>query len=123
VTAWQKQIRDKQAAECAANDPYDQVKREAGASLSHAIVREISRDQASSVILKYEWLGTLGNGKAKYFGLFFKHPTSGVEYLGGVACFGSTAGSNVAKSICGPENAHLVCTLTRGAKVNWAHKH
>jgi len=51
------------------------------------------------------------------FGLYFG------KYLAGVACFGRTAGTRTAASICGEEYAHLVKTLNRGACVHWAHRY
>jgi hypothetical protein len=45
------------------------------------------------------------------------------EQLAGVVCFGRTAGTNVAASICGAEHADKVVTLTRGCTCWWAHPH
>ncbi len=72
--------------------------------------------------MKFEWLGNMGSTTTA-FGLFFKHPVTGVEYLAGAACFGSTAGSRVAESVAGKENARRVSTLVRGACVHWSHPH
>src|SRR5205823_2134615 len=49
------------------------------------------------------------------FGLYFG------EHLAGVVCFGRTAGTKTAASVCGEEYAHLVKVLNRGACVHWAH--
>jgi hypothetical protein len=86
------------------------------ADFKNATVREITYDEAKNVILANEWLGNLGTTEWAY-GLFFG------KYLAGVACFGSTAGTNVASSICGAEHRHKVTTLCRGACVHWAHPH
>jgi hypothetical protein len=86
------------------------------ADFSNAVVREISFAEAKEVILKYEYLGTMGTTR-RAFGLFFDGELAGVE------CFGATGGSNVARSICGPEYADRVMTLSRGACVSWAHPH
>jgi hypothetical protein len=48
------------------------------------------------------------------FGLYFG------EHLAGVECFGRTAGTKSAASVCGPEYAHMVKTLCRGACAPWA---
>jgi hypothetical protein len=86
------------------------------ASLKNAVVREIDRKTAETIILKYEWLGTMGTTDFQ-FGLYCG------EHLAAVECFGRTAGTRTPESICGKEYAHLVKTLTRGATVHWAHPH
>jgi hypothetical protein len=93
-----------------------EAKMRLAADFKNATVREISYDEAKNVITANEWLGNLGTTEWAY-GLFFG------EYLAGVVCFGSTAGTNVAASICGEEHRHKVTTLCRGACVHWAHPH
>jgi len=63
-----------------------------------------------------EWLGNLGSSEFA-FGLFFG------EYLAGVVCFGSTAGTKVRASVLGSEHSNKVITLTRGCCLHWAHPH
>jgi len=48
------------------------------------------------------------------FGLYFG------EHLAAVECFGSTAGSRLAASVCGPGHADKVAVLVRGATQHWA---
>jgi hypothetical protein len=91
-------------------------KKRLAADFKNATVREITYDEAKNVILANEWLGNMGTTEWTY-GLFFG------KYLAGVACFGSTAGTNVAASICGEEHRHKVITLCRGANLFWAHPH
>lgn len=57
--------------------------RERLTSLKNAYVQMIEQDQAESIILKFEWLGDIGN-TTKFVGLF----TADKELIG-VACFGS----------------------------------
>jgi hypothetical protein len=104
MTAHQKQIRDAQM------DDHPVPK-----DLSRAEVREITHAEAKSVILKYEWLGTMGMTR-RAFGLFFDGELAGAE------CFGMTAGTGVS-NLCGPEHADRVMTIVRGACVHWAHPH
>lgn len=111
--AHQRLIRERHALE---PDPLIEEKLTLAASLKNAWVREIDRKAAEEIILKYEWLGNMGTADS-YFGLYFG------KYLAGVECFGSTAGTNTAASVCGKEYAHLVKTLVRGACVHWAHDH
>lgn len=117
----QRKIREAAEQVAIVSDPEEPLKREAAAVISNAVVREITYAEAQTVILKYEWLGNMGT-TARTFGLFFKHPTSGVEYLGGVACFGHP-GSTAILDLCGKENADKVYWLARGACVHWAHPH
>ena len=111
--AWQRQIREQHALEL---DPLLEDKKHLASSLKNAWVREISRAEAETIILKYECLGSMGTTDYQ-FGLYFG------EHLAGVVCFGRTAGTKTAESICGKEHAHLVKTLNQGACVHWAHPH
>ena len=97
-------------------EPELEGKRRLAADFGNAVVREISYDEARNVILANEWLGNMGTTEFS-FGLFFS------EHLAGVACFGRTAGTQVAGSICGVEHAQRVATFCRGACVHWAHPH
>src|SRR5438477_2383196 len=81
---------------------------------STAEVREITLSLAKTIILKYEYLGTMGSSR-RAFGLFFDGELAGVE------CVGDTAGTNTVQSVCGLEYADRVMTLCRGACVSWAH--
>jgi hypothetical protein len=112
VKCHQRQIREAKAA----TPLPDETERRAVATFDHASIREISVDTARPVILDYEWLGTMGTTRYAV-GLFFD------DYLAGVACFGSTAGSNVPRSVCGIEHADKVMTLVRGTCVHWAPEH
>lgn len=99
----------------------EHLKREAAGSFTNAFVREISRNEAATIINRYEWLKNLGAARW-YMGLFFKHPANGQEYLAGVACFGDTGGTNVYEAICGVEWKQKAITLVRGACVPWADR-
>jgi len=113
MIAHQKLIRESHALEF---DPLIAEKRALAVSLKNASVREIDNATAKEVILKYEWLKSMGTTDFR-FGLYFG------EHLAGAVCFGRTAGTKTASSVCGPEYAHVVRTLTRGACVHWAHPH
>jgi hypothetical protein len=84
-------------------------------NLSGAIVEAVSRAEAESIVLRYEWLGTVGQGASAFYGLKING-----ELLG-VACFG-VGGSREARNICGPEYISSVVCLMRGACVPWAPK-
>ena len=98
------------------SDPLVVEKRALASDFSNAVVREISYAEAQNLILANEWLGNMGTTEFS-FGLYFG------DHLAGVACFGRTAGTKVAESVCGVEHAHRVVTLCRGACVHWAHPH
>lgn len=111
--AFQRVIRERMAEE---PDPLLGEKMALAADFKNASVREISLAEARNVVVTQEWLGNLGSSEFA-FGLFFG------EYLAGVACFGSTAGTKVKASVCGPEHAAKVTTLTRGCCLHFAHPH
>jgi hypothetical protein len=111
--AYQRVIRERMAEQ---PEPDLEDKRRLAADFKNAVVREISFDEAKNLILANEWLGTMGTTEFAY-GLFFGH------HLAGVVCFGRTAGTNVAASICGAEHTDKVVTLTRGCTRWWAHPH
>lgn len=83
------------------------------ASLDGCTVREITARAARAVILKYEWLGTMGRTHSA-FGLF-----SAEGELIGVACFGLSTGIQ-ASDMCGVENRKKAIALERGACVHYA---
>jgi hypothetical protein len=97
-------------------DPFLAEKLALAADFKNASVREISLAEAKNVVVTQEWLGNLGSSEFA-FGLYFG------EYLAGVVCFGSTAGTKVKESVCGIEHADKVTTLTRGCCLHWAHPH
>jgi hypothetical protein len=110
--AHQRKIREAHAA----SDPLLAEKAALATSFSNAEVREINYATAKGLIEQYEWLGNMGTTDFS-FGLYFG------EHLAGVVCFGRTAGTKTAASVCGPEYASMVKTLCRGACVHWAHPH
>lgn len=108
--AFQRVIRERMAQE---PDPLLAEKQALAKDFSNASVREISLEDARNVIVAHEYLGTLGSSEFAY-GLFFG------DYLAGVVCFGSTAGTNVRSSVCGSEHADKVISLTRGCCLPFA---
>jgi hypothetical protein len=114
--AHQRKIREAHAA----SDLSLAEKTSLATSLSNAEVREIDYATAKRLIEQYEWLGNMGTTDFS-FGLYFKELTA--EHLAGVVCFGRTAGTRTAESVCGPQFASMVKTLCRGACVHWAHPH
>jgi hypothetical protein len=109
----QRVIRERMAGQ---PEPDLEEKRRLAADFKNAVVREISYEEARNVILANEWLGSLGTTEWSYALAYG-------DYFAGVVCFGRTAGTNVATSVCGSEYAHKVATLCRGACVHWAHPH
>jgi hypothetical protein len=93
----------------------EQMQREQLASLNGARVESITSAEAGSIILKYEWLRTMGVGTRSCYGLKLNG-----ELLG-VACFG-IGGSHEARNICGEQHIEKSVCLQRGACVPWAPK-
>ncbi|WP_109486270.1 hypothetical protein [Occallatibacter savannae] len=106
----QREIR-----ESAPPEPDEDIKRALAQDFAHACVREITHEQARPLILKYEWLRSMGSGR-KWFGLFFG------EHLGGCEGFGATGGTRVWESVAGVEHADRVCELVRGTCLPWTPK-
>lgn len=107
MKAYQRIIREN-----APPEPDEDVKRELAKDFSQASIREVDFVTAKEIILRFEWLRSMGSTRwsfAVYFG----------GYIGGVCCFGATAGTRVAESIAGIRNADRVCTLVRGACLPW----
>jgi hypothetical protein len=113
MIAHQRVIRERHAQE---PEPLLAEKVRLAQLFDNATVKEISKAEAKTIILKYEWLGNMGVTDCA-FGLYFG------KYLAGVACFGRTAGTKTAESVCGRDYAHMVRVLNRGACVHWAHRH
>lgn len=106
--AWQRIIRENKAEEYKFTPPVN-------VNIKTSVCKPISRDLASTIILEYEWLGTMGKGMYNY-GIFF----DGV--LGGVVCFGTVA-SLTAGDMFGKEYSTKAICLERGACTWWAHPH
>lgn len=103
--AWQRQLRDRYAAEGVPPVPHLDLKR--------AVVRPVSRRTAEQIILKYEWLGTMAK-TSLHFGLFFGPYCAGVTCVG----IGATAGAQNHMQYGIERSTYL--TLARGACVHWA---
>lgn len=104
--AWQKALRDEYLHEGAPDIDLN---------LKRARVRKVSRKMAERIILKYEWLGTMGNSGLHY-GIFFD------DYCAGVCCValnGSGTAGNTVHLQFGLRRSD-VATLVRGACVHWA---
>lgn len=83
--------------------------REIATSLDGFSIGTISRDEAMQIILRYEWLGTMGNSQ-EFIGLWSRE-----RELYGVACFGFGPGGPIRNLIGEP----ALC-LERGACVHYA---
>jgi hypothetical protein len=84
-------------------------------NLDGCTVRRVDAAVAKPIILRYEWLGTMGRAAACY-ALF-----SPSDEILGVACFGWPAGAE-SRDICGKEHRALAIALERGACVHYAPK-
>ena len=105
-TAHQYLIRQRAALA----DPRDPLPNLAG-----CVVRACDKATAKRIILKYEWLGTLGRSFACY-ALY----SASSEVLG-VVSFGPGPG-DAARNVCGTEYRDVAVCLERGACVHFAPK-
>jgi hypothetical protein len=105
---WQKQLRD--------NYNHLGVPSVPTLDLSKAVIRKVNRKTAESIILKYEWLGTLPLGCTHYYGIFFG------SYCAGVTCVSvGGGGANVyAYKEFGLSSQYEFAYLQRGANVHWS---
>lgn len=106
--AWQREIRERKEKEYNRIAPTE-------SKIEEAICRRITRKEAETIILEYEWLGTMGKGMFCY-GIFYN------DILGGVVCFGTVA-SITAGDMFGIENRDRAICLERGACAWWCHPH
>lgn len=102
--AHQRVIREREASK----EPRRQIRNLRGCK-----VERITREQAEKVILRYEWLGTMGRGVANY-GLIGANG----DVLG-AAVFGWPS-SVQSRDICGVKNRPRAIALERGACVHYA---
>ena len=102
---WQRQLRDSYSVE--GSPPIKNL------SLSQSIIKPISRKLAEQIILKYEWLGTMGAGVQRCYGIFWQ-----------VYCAGATALANAGAVPALMKTFGLSSTelsyLVRGACTHWA---
>jgi len=102
---WQKQLRDKHN--------YEGMPVGAVLDLKKAQVRPVSRRVAEQIIKKYEWLGTMGAGTQRHYGVFFG------AFCAGVTTFASS-GAIPAMPKMFRLTSSEVSYLARGACVHWA---
>jgi len=111
VKAHQRLIREKRERENLDADLFGRWWEDLDISRENADVREVDYKTAESVILDYEWLGTMPSGMKIAIGLYFDGAIAAVE------CFtDSKAGSMYSFN-----NEPAIC-LARGACVHWAPK-
>jgi len=101
----QKIVRDRKSYE--SQDLFD-MSSLIDTSVENSHIREVSYKEASSIILDYEWLGTMPSQLYKAIGLFFGDTLSAVE------CFSATRPGGTYSV----EGKPAVC-LARGACAHW----
>tara|TARA_Y100001963_G_C6731568_1_gene424218 strand:- start:561 stop:1355 length:795 start_codon:yes stop_codon:yes gene_type:complete len=84
--------------------------------IKNSTIKEVSYQAAKKIILKYEWLGTMGTTQIHY-GIFFD------DYCAGVVCFGFFQAMAGYSNFVGNDYGSKGIQLTRGACVHWAHPH
>jgi hypothetical protein len=81
--------------------------------VKNAIVKEIPKEEATKIILKYEWLGTMAN-TSKHYGIYFNN------YCAGAVCYGSTIAGNANIEKMFNLSKGQLWLLARGACVSWS---
>ena len=87
--------------------------------LENSRIKIIDKPTATSVVLEYEWLGTMPYITKYHFGIYFI--INDIEYLGGVLCFGNDYAENtgVWNKYCFDDKLLL---LNRGVCLWWTPK-
>ena len=85
--------------------------------IKEAKIEEITFQEASPIIKKYEWLGTMPTFCTHYFGIYYNGE------CGGVVVYGISLPQTVLDSFLGKEYGQKIRVLSRGACVWWAHEH
>jgi len=104
--AWQRLIREKKAL--TEDSPLLDT------NIKTAIIKEITYKEASSIILEYEWLGTMARSK-KHYGIFFE------GFLAGAVCYSQCDGWTHRTVLKYGADLAKTWVLSRGACVHWAH--
>jgi len=113
----QRIIRETKERDAAAENLFGAWWGEIDTDIGRAKVMEISLSAARSLILEYEYLGTMSNGSKLAYGIFWEGS------LAGCVIYGAVSPPSVIKSIFPRDNDIKVIQLSRGACVHWAHKH
>tara|TARA_R110002012_G_C11460261_1_gene592718 strand:- start:40 stop:789 length:750 start_codon:yes stop_codon:yes gene_type:complete len=118
MKAHQRIIREKIASD-ESNDLFSNDWVNINRDIKNAKIKLITNKEAKEIILKYEWLGTMGTSTRFCYGIFFD------GYLGGVACYGelgAIAFKGYTQTV-GENYYNKGIILNRGACVHWAHEH
>lgn len=110
MKAWQRLIRERFQEQEKDKIPEIEI------DIKKAVCKEITYEQASTIIIPYEWLGTMGTTKYHY-GIFYD------DILAGAICFGWFQAPVGYKNYVGEKYAKQGLQLSRGACVWWAHNH
>lgn len=113
MIAWQRQIRDARARLALDHDLFGAYWTHCDLTLKRSQVRAIDRATAASMILPYEWLGTMPTVTHAHYGVFF----SGV--LGGAIVFGPDPAENLGVWDRYGWGGGRLWLLARGACAHW----
>lgn len=127
MIAHQRLIREQRAITDAGEGLFGAYWEDINRDIGNALVREIDRRTAESVILKYEWLGCMPAVSYHCFGIYYDEVLAGVvvygpEYSENLGILARERGIACADwSRYGYEGKMIL--LSRGACVHWAHPH
>ncbi len=116
VKAHQRIIREQRAAKSADADLFGNWWENIDIDIGRAIVKEIDIATAKSLILKYEWLGSMPAVVWHCYGIYFN------GHLGGAVVYGPEYSENLGVWDKYGFTGRMIL-LSRGACVHWAHPH
>lgn len=116
MKAWQREVRERVAAQTPAADLFGSIEYPSTPDIASAVVRPIEHALATRIIEEYEWLGKMPIKVWFTYGIFFDGVCAGavayapdyVEHFGVWDKYGF--------------RGKLIC-LARGACAHWAHPH
>jgi hypothetical protein len=115
--AHQRLIREEQARIEGGENLFGNYWEGINTDISNAVIKQISYTEAKTIILKYEWLGTMGSGISHCYGIYFD------GQLAGCVCLGVMIGIGGYHGFVGEKYKKKGIQLSRGACVHWAHPH
>ena len=118
MKAHQRIIREKIASE-KSDDLFGNYWKDINTDIKNSVIKPITNKEAKEIILKYEWLCTMGTSSRFCYGIFFDN------HLAGVACYGELGAIAFRGYIqtVGDDYYNKGIILNRGACVHWAHAH
>lgn len=121
MKAHQRIIREQKAKEIS-QDLYGKYWENINLDIKNSEIKEIDYKTARSIILEYEWLGTMGTTQY-HFGIYYDGCLAGVVCYGYFQAMNTNSGGHPYAPYVGVKYSKNGIQLSRGACVHWSHKH